>query len=95
MDFKAGDLITNGSQAGDVIGPDPKGLKIANIALNSPYGGNAGMTQVLPLYVLGSWSKVTVGEWFGVLGAPTLRQRYVWSPDYSHLVREVAAGVSS
>lgn len=64
-------------------------VKICNVRLNSPFGGNAGMSQVLPASIAASWSVVTVGEAFPVVGAPGLTQAYVWSADYSHLVRQV------
>lgn len=96
MIVSVGDLITNGSSAGKVlarVARDPNwkcaGVKIANVALDQ-FGGNVGMTQVIPDYLLGSWRRIVVGEPTPVLGSGgALVETFQWSPNYARLRRIV------
>lgn len=51
------------------------------------FGGNPGMTDTVPDYLLGSWRHVPF-EWTPVTGG-ALEERYVWTPDWRRLQREV------
>lgn len=91
--FKTGDIISNGTSAGEVIKfvtRDPhwktSGWRIKNIPM-SQFGGNAGTTSFLPNYLIASWKVVVPGQWYPSDGGG-LESRYVWSPDYHHLQKE-------
>jgi len=88
-----GATITNGSSALRITervekdprwgGPAWRGMCVPLEA----FGGNAGMSDTVPDYLLGSWRHVPF-EWSPVVGGG-LEERYVWTPDYRRLQREV------
>lgn len=88
-----GATITNGSSALRVTareehssrwsGPAWRGLCVPL----EQFGGNAGMSDTVPDYLLGSWRHVPF-EWEPVVGGK-LEERFVWSPTYRWLQREV------
>ncbi len=90
---QVGSTIMNGSSAmrvtervdrdGSWGTPGWRGL---NIALEQ-FGGNTGMTSFVPDYLVSGWRHVPF-EWTPCVGA-AVEERYVWSPDFSRLVREV------
>lgn len=93
MMFKPGQIITNGTSAGEVlerVDRDPHwkvpGWKIRNIGM-SQFGGNTGMTSVIPDYLCGSWKVIIPGRWFPIEGGE-LEARYTWSHNYHHLQKE-------
>lgn len=90
---QVGSTIMNGSSAmrvtervdrdGSWGTPGWRGL---NIALEQ-FGGNTGMTSFVPDYLVSGWRHVPF-EWTPCVGA-AVEERYVWSADFSRLVREV------
>lgn len=92
-EVQVGSTITNGSSALRIterVDKDPRwgtpswrGLCIAL----EEFGGNTGTTDTVPDYLLGSWSHVPF-EWRPVTGGD-LEERYVWTPDWRRLQREV------
>jgi len=92
-----GATITNGSSALRITervekdprwgGPAWRGMCVPLEA----FGGNAGMSDTVPDYLLGSWRHVPF-EWSPVVGGG-LEERYVWTPDYRRLQREVRRAV--
>lgn len=91
--FKVGDIITNGTSAGEVlkrVDRDPHwkvpGWSIRNIGLTQ-FGGNRGYTSVIPDYLAASWRVVIPGQWYPSDGGG-LESRYVWAPGYLHLQKE-------
>lgn len=93
MDIQIGSTITNGSSALRVterVERDPlwrtPGWRGINIALEE--FGDRGMSSFVPDYLARSWRHVPF-EWSRVLGARDLEERYVWSPDWRWLQREL------
>ncbi len=93
IEIQVGSTITDGSSAGRVIERverDPRwktsGWRVANIGLEK-FGGNVGTTTFIPDYLLGSMRHVPF-EWAPMTGGG-LEERYVWSADWTRLVREV------
>lgn len=93
-DVQVGSTITNGSSAMRItekVSRDPRyrapGWRGLCIPLEE-FGGNAGMTDFVPDYLLGSWRHVPF-EWSLVLGSRDLEERYVWTADWRRLQREV------
>lgn len=91
--FGIGAYITNGSSAGrvvEIVEKDPRwkvpALKLANIGLEA-FGGNVGMTDTVPDYLLSGWYPIPF-EWSPVVGGG-LQERYVWVDNYRRLQREV------
>jgi hypothetical protein len=92
-DVQVGSTITNGSSALQITErverdtrwgtPSWRGMCIPLEA----FGGNLGMTDTVPDYLLGSWRHVPF-EWRPVTGGG-LEERYVWTPDWRRLQREV------
>ncbi len=92
-EVQVGSTITNGSSALRITRrverdrrwgtPSWEGMCIPLEA----FGGNPGMTDTVPDYLLGSWSHVPF-EWRPVTGGG-LEERYVWTPDWRRLQREV------
>jgi len=88
-----GATITNGSSALRITareerstrwhGPAWRGLCVPLEA----FGGNAGMSDSVPDYLLGSWRHVPF-EWEPVTGGG-LEERYVWADNWRRLQREV------
>lgn len=94
MTFESGQIIINGSSAGEIlhrVTRDPYwkcgGWRIRNIPLTR-FGGNAGQTSFVPDYIMSGWRAVNVGEWAPVTGSK-LEARYVWSGDWTYLMREL------
>ncbi len=88
-----GATITNGSSALRVterVEKDPRwqcpSWAGINVSLEQ-FGGNPGTRTSVPDYLLGSWRHVPF-EWEPVVGGD-LEERYVWSPTYRWLQREV------
>lgn len=93
IEIQVGSTITNGSSAGRVLERVEKdrtwntsGWRIVNISLEQ-FGGNTGMTNFVPDYLLAGWRHVPF-EWSPVTGGG-LEERYVWSADWTRLQREV------
>ncbi len=90
---QTGVTITNGSSALRItarIERDPRWGVPAWRGLCIPlerFGGNAGMSDTVPDYLLDSWRHVPF-EWEPVVGGG-LEERYVWTSDYLCLQREV------
>lgn len=89
--FKTGDIIGNGSDAGEIlerVEKDPRwktsGWRVRNISLHT-FDGCRGMTSFVPDYLC--WKVIVPDEWFEVTGGG-LEARYVWSSDYSRLINE-------
>lgn len=92
-DIQVGSTITNGSSA----------MRISERSVSNPrwgcngwigvcipleeFGGGRGMSTFIADYLLGSWRHVPF-EWTPITGG-ALEERYVWSPTWSHLQREV------
>jgi hypothetical protein len=98
-EVQVGSTITNDSSAlrlTERVGRDPRwqaaGWRGMCISLEE-FGGNTGMTDFIPDYLLSGWRHVPF-EWAPVTGGG-LEERYVWSPDYKRLVREVRQIVSA
>lgn len=92
-EVQVGSTITNGSSALRVterVDRDPRwgtpSWKGMSIPLEQ-FGGNPGTTTTVPDYLLGSWHHVPF-EWRPVVGGG-LEERFVWSPTYRWLQREV------
>jgi hypothetical protein len=92
-EVQVGSTITNGSSALRVterVEQDPRwgtpSWAGINISLEQ-FGGNPGTRTSVPDYLLGSWRNVPF-EWTPVVGGG-LEERYVWSPTYRWLQREV------
>jgi hypothetical protein len=97
--FTIGDYITNGSSAGrvvEIVERDPRwkrpALRLANIGTEE-FGGNVGMSDAVPDYLLSGWRKIPF-EWTPVVGGQ-LQERYVWAAGYTRLAREVRSRVPS
>ena len=92
-DVQVGSTITNGSSALRIterVDKDPRWGTPSWRGLCIPleaFGGNAGMTDTVPDYLLGSWSHVPF-EWRPVTGGH-LEERYVWTADWRRLDRQV------
>jgi hypothetical protein len=92
-DVQVGSTITNGSSALRIterVERDPRWGTPSWRGLCVPleaFGGNAGMSDTVPDYLLGSWRHVPF-EWTPVTGG-ALEERYVWTPDWRRLQREV------
>lgn len=92
-DVQVGSTITNGSSALRIterVERDPRWGTPSWRGLCIPleaFGGNAGMSDTVPDYLLGSWRHVPF-EWTPVTGG-ALEERYVWTPDWRRLQREV------
>lgn len=92
-DVQVGSTITNGSSALRIterVERDPRWGTPSWRGLCVPleaFGGNAGMTDTVPDYLLGSWRHVPF-EWAPVTGGG-LEERYVWSRGYRYLQREI------
>jgi hypothetical protein len=91
--FEIGAFITNGSSAGrvvEIVEKDPRwgrpALRLANIGLEE-FGGNVGMTDAIPDYLLSGWRRIPF-EWSPVTGG-RLEERYVWRAGYTRLDREL------
>lgn len=91
--FGIGDYITNGSSAGrvvEIVERDPRwkcpALRLANVGLEE-FGGNVGMTDAVPDYLLTGWYPIPF-EWSPVIGGK-LQERYVWTAGYTRLAREL------
>lgn len=92
-DIQVGSTITNGSEAlritekviKDVRWGTP-GWRGINIPTEQ-YGGNPGTTSFVPDYLVGSWCDVPF-EWTPCTGGG-VEERYVWTPDWRRLQREV------
>lgn len=90
---QVGSTITNGSSAIRVterVARDPRwrtsGWRGLAVPLET-FGGNAGMSEFVADYLLGSWRHVPF-EWEPVVGGD-LEERYVWTAGYRRLQREV------
>lgn len=90
---QVGSTITNGASALRITervdkcpGWGTPGWRGLNIALEQ-FGGNTGTASFVPDYLLSGWRHVPF-EWSPCVGA-AVEERYVWSPDFSRLVREV------
>jgi hypothetical protein len=93
MDVQVGSTITNGSSCIRVterVARDPRwrapGWRGISIPLEE-FGGNAGMSEFVPDYLLSGWYHVPF-EWRPVTGGG-LEERYVWAPGWRRLQREV------
>lgn len=91
---QVGEIIANGTDAGEVVervARDPRwkapGWRIRKIGLER-FGGNVGMTEFVPDYLLASWRPVPF-DWTPVRGSSSTQQRYVWTADHSRLQREL------
>jgi len=91
--FGIGDYITNGSSAGrvvEIVDKDPRwkvpALRLANIGLEE-FGGNVGMTEAVPDYLLSGWHRIPF-EWAATKYGG-MEERYVWRDNYRRLEREV------
>lgn len=93
LEVQVGSTITNGSSALRVterVEKDPRwgtsGWRGMCIPLEQ-FGGNAGMTDFVPDYLLSSWHHVPF-EWAECPGRQ-VEERYVWETRYRWLQREV------
>lgn len=90
---QVGSTIMNGSSAMRVterVDRDERwgtpGWRGLNISLE-PFGGNTGMTSFVPDYLVSGWRHVPF-EWTPCVGV-AVEERYVWSADFTRLIREV------
>lgn len=96
MDVQVGSTITNGSSCIRVterVEKDPRWKCPSWRGINIPleeFGGNPGTTSSVPDYLLTGWYHVPF-EWRAIPGA--LEERYVWTPDWRRLQREVRRAV--
>jgi hypothetical protein len=93
MDVQVGSTITNGSSCIRVterVARDARwrapGWRGISIPLEQ-FGGNAGMSEFVPDYLLSGWYHVPF-EWRTCIGGST-EERYVWAPGWRRLQREV------
>jgi len=92
-DVQVGSTIMNGSSALRIterVGRDARWGTIGWRGMNIPleeFGGNPGTTSFVPDYLLSGWRHVPF-EWAPVLGGG-LEERYVWTPDWRRLQREL------
>lgn len=92
-DVQVGSTITNGSSALRIterVQRDPRWGTPSWRGLCVPleaFGGNPGMTDSVPDYLLGGWTHVPF-EWRPCAGHAT-EERYVWAPGWRRLQREV------
>lgn len=92
-DVQVGSTIMNGSSALRIterVKRDARWGTIGWRGMNIPleeFGGNPGTTSFVPDYLLGSWRHVPF-EWAPVLGGG-LEERYVWTPGWRRLQREL------
>lgn len=93
MDVQVGSTITNGSSCIRVterVARDSRwrtsGWRGISIPLEA-FGGNPGMSEFVADYLLSGWYHVPF-EWSPVVGG-ALEERYVWTPDWRRLQREV------
>jgi hypothetical protein len=93
LQVQVGSTITNGSIAVRVTErverntrwgvPGWQGLSIPL----EQFGGNPGLSEFVPDYLLSGWYHVPF-EWRPVVGG-SLEERYVWAPGWRYLQREV------
>lgn len=93
MDVQVGSTITNGSSCIRVterVARDARwrcpGWRGISIPLEE-FGGNAGMSEFVPDYLLSGWYHVPF-EWRELPGA-SMEERYVWRKGWRRLQREV------
>lgn len=93
LKVEVGSVITNGSSALKIterVEKNPRwgtaGWRGVCIPLER-YGGNPGMSDFVPDYLVASWRHVPF-EWTPVVGGG-VEERYVWSSGYRWLQREV------
>jgi hypothetical protein len=93
MDVQVGATITNGSSCIRVtarVEKDPDwhapGWRGVNISLEA-FGGNRGMSSFVPDHMLSGWYHLPF-DWRPCVGGQ-VEERYVWSPDWQWLQREV------
>lgn len=92
MDVQVGSTITNGSSCIRVterVARDARwrapGWRGISIPLEE-FGGNAGLSEFVPDYLLSGWYHVPF-EWRALPGG--LEERYTWTPNWRRLQREV------
>ena len=92
IEVQVGSTITNGSSAlrlTERVEKDARwgtpGWRGTCIPLE-PFGGNAGMSDFIPDYLVRNWRYLPF-EWSPIIGG--LEERYVWSADWRWLQREV------
>lgn len=97
LEVQVGSTITNGSSCIRVterVERDTRwgtaGWRGLSIPLEA-FGGNAGMSEFVPDYLLTGWYHVPF-EWRPCVGGG-VEERYVWSADWRRLQREVRRAV--
>lgn len=92
-DVQVGSTITNGSSALRITERVQKDTRWGTIGWRGihvsleEFGGMTGTTGFIADYLLGSWDHVPF-EWRALPGGG-VEERYVWTPGYRHLQREV------